>query len=85
VLLVLVLASCGRSETKSVTSDDGSVSVGRETAGVDSPGGSGEDLAQSPEGAAGITEDPAVLGDFGRKVVKTADLGLNAAPTPRSP
>ena len=29
-------------------------------------------------GAAGITEDPASLGDFGRKVVKTADLGLRS-------
>jgi hypothetical protein len=78
VLLVLVLASCTNYETKSATSDDGAVSVGRETAGVDSPAGSGEDLAQSSEGAAGITEDPAALGDFGRKVVKTADLGLRS-------
>jgi hypothetical protein len=78
VLLVLALASCGSSETKSVTSDDGAVSVGRETGGVDSPAGPGEDLAQSSEGAAGITEDPAALGGFGRKVVKTADLGLRS-------
>jgi hypothetical protein len=75
VLLVLALASCGNSETKSGT---GAVPLGRETAGVDSPAGSGEDLAQSSAGAAGITEDPAALGDFGRKVVKTADLGLRS-------
>jgi hypothetical protein len=78
VLLVLVLASCRTYESKSATSDDGAVSVGRETASVDSPVVSGEDLAQSSEGAAGITEDPAALGDFGRKVVKTADLGLRS-------
>jgi hypothetical protein len=75
VLLVLALASCGTSEMKSV---DGGVSVGREPAGVDSPTGSGEDLAQSSEGAVSVTEDPAALGDFGRKVVKTADLGLRS-------
>jgi Domain of unknown function (DUF4349) len=75
VLLVLALASCGSYETKS---DDGGVSVGREPAGVDSPAGPGPDLAQSSEGAAGITEDPAALGDFGRKIVKTADLGLRS-------
>ena len=75
VLLVLALASCGSYETKS---DDGGVSVGREPAGVDSPAGSGPDLAQSSEGAADITEDPAALGDFGRKIVKTADLGLRS-------
>ncbi len=75
VLLVLALAACGSSETKS---DEGGVSIGRETAGVESPAGSGEDLAQSSEGAVGITEDPATLGEFGRKVVKTADLGLRS-------
>jgi Domain of unknown function (DUF4349) len=75
VLLVLALASCGTSEMKSV---DGGVPVGREPAGVDSPTGSGEDLAQSSEGAVSVTEDPAALGDFGRKVVKTADLGLRS-------
>jgi Domain of unknown function (DUF4349) len=75
VLLVLVLAACGGGETNS-----GGVSVGRETAGVDSP--AGPDLAQTEKGAdtatgeVGITEDPATLGDFGRKVVKTANLGL---------
>jgi Domain of unknown function (DUF4349) len=75
VLLVLALAACGGGETKS-----GGVSVGRETAGVDSP--AGPDLAQADKGAVtakgdvGITEDPATLGDFGRKVVKTANLGL---------
>ena len=78
VLLVLALASCGYSEMKSAPSDDGAVSVGRETAGADSPAGSGPDLAQSSEGAASITEDSASLGDFGRKVVKTADLGLRS-------
>jgi Domain of unknown function (DUF4349) len=78
MLLVVALSSCGSSETNSAPSDDGAVSVGRETAGVDSPAGSGEDLAQSSEGTAGITEDPAALGDFGRKIVKTADLGLRS-------
>ena len=75
LLLVLALAACGSGETKS---DEGGVSIGRETAGVESPAGSGEDLAQSSEGAVGITEDPATLGEFGRKVVKTADLGLRS-------
>jgi hypothetical protein len=75
VLLVLALASCGGNETKSGGVD---APTGRETAGVDSPAGSGEDLAQSSESAVGITEDPAALGDFGRKVVKTADLGLRS-------
>ena len=45
---------------------------------MNSPAGSGPDLAQSSEGATGITEDPAALGDFGRKIVKTADLGLRS-------
>jgi Domain of unknown function (DUF4349) len=81
VLLVLALAACGSSRTKS---DDGGVSVGREPAGVDSQAGSGPDLAQSSEGAASITEDPAALGDFGRKVVKTANLGLRSEDVRRS-
>jgi Domain of unknown function (DUF4349) len=75
VLLVMAFASCGTRETKSV---DSGVSVGRAPAGVDSPAGSEPDLAQSSEGAVGITEDPAALGDFGRKIVKTADLGLHS-------
>ena len=47
---------------------------------MDSP--AGPDLAQADNGTAtatgdvGITEDPATLGDFGRKIVKTANLGL---------
>jgi hypothetical protein len=81
VLLVLALAACGSSETKS---GGGGVSTGRKTAGVDSSAGSGPDLAQSSEGAVGITEDPAALGDFGRKVVKTADLGLRSKEVRRS-
>jgi Domain of unknown function (DUF4349) len=83
-LIVLILASCGTSETQSAPSDDGGVSVGREPAGVNSPAGSGPDLAQSSEGATGITEDPAALGDFGRKIVKTADLGLRSEEVRRS-
>jgi Domain of unknown function (DUF4349) len=75
VLLVLAFASCGTRETKSV---DSGVSVERAPAGVDPPTGSEPDLAQSSEGAVGITEDPAALGDFGRKIVKTADLGLRS-------
>jgi len=75
LLLVLALAACGSGETKS---DEGRVSIGREPAGVDSPAGYGEDLAQSSVGAVGITGDPATLGEFGRKVVKTADLGLRS-------
>jgi Domain of unknown function (DUF4349) len=78
MLLVVALSSCGSSETNSAPSNDGAVSVGRETAGMDSSAGSGEDLAQSSEGTAGTTEDPAALGDFGRKIVKTADLGLRS-------
>ena len=81
VLLVLAFASCGTSETKSV---DGGVSVGREPAGVDSAVGSGPDLAQSSEGTTSITEDPAALGEFGRKIVKTADLGLRSEEVRRS-
>ena len=83
-LLVLALASCGISETESAPPDDSAVSVGRETAGVNSPAGSGPDLAQSSEGAVVITEEPAALGDFGRKVVKTADLGLHSEELRRS-
>jgi Domain of unknown function (DUF4349) len=75
MLLVLALAACGSSETKS---GGGGESVGREPAGVDSPSGSGPDLAQSSQGATGITEDPAALGDFSRKIVKTANLGLRS-------
>ena len=71
-LLVLALAACG------TYSEEGGVSVEREPAGVGAPTGSGEDVAQSSEGAVDITEDPASLGEFGRKVVKTADLGLRA-------
>jgi hypothetical protein len=71
----MALAACGGSVTKS---DEDGVSVGRETAGADSPAGSGSDLTQSSEGAVGVTEDPAALGDYGRKVVKTADLGLRS-------
>jgi hypothetical protein len=74
-LLLLALAACGGGGTYS---EEGEVSVGRETAGVGAPTGSGEDAAQSSEGAVGITEDPASLGEFGRKVVKTADLGLRS-------
>jgi hypothetical protein len=81
VLLVLALAACGSSETKS---GGRGVSTGRETAGVDSSAGSGPDLAQSSEGAVVITEEPAALGDFGRKVVKTADLGLHSEEVRRS-
>ena len=79
VLLVLALAACGSSETKP---GEGGVSVGRETAAMDSP--AGPDLAQTEKGAGtatgevGITEDPATLEDFGRKVVKTANLGLRS-------
>jgi hypothetical protein len=81
VLLVLALAACGISETKS---DDGRVSVGRETAGMDSAAGSGPDLAKSSEGAVSVTEDPAAPGDFGRKIVKTAHLGLRSEEVRRS-
>jgi hypothetical protein len=85
VLLVLALAACGGGATDS---DAGGVSVGRETAGVDSP--AGPDLTQADKGAVttngevGITEDPATLGDFGRKVVKTANLGLRTEEVRRS-
>jgi hypothetical protein len=75
VLLVLALAACESGETKS---GGGGVPTGREPAGESTPAGSGSDLAQSSEGAASITEDTAALGDFGRKVVKTADLGLRS-------
>jgi len=75
LLLVVALTACGGGETKS---DEGGVSVGRETSGAGSPVGSESDLAQSAKGAVGIIEDPAALGDFGRKVVKTANLGLRS-------
>ena len=71
-LLVLALAACG------TYSEEGGVSVEREPAGVGAPTGSGEDVAQSSEGAVDITEDPASLGEFGRKILKTADLGLRS-------
>jgi hypothetical protein len=73
VLLVLALAACGDRETKP---DEGGVSAGRETAVAGSPAGS--DLAKSTKGAVGMTEDPATLGDFGFKVVKTANLGIRS-------
>jgi len=72
VLLVLALAACGGG-TKL---DENGVSVGREAAGGGSPAGS--DLAQADKGAVSVPEDSATLGDFGRKVVKTANLGLRA-------
>ena len=79
MLLVLAPAACGGGGTKS---DEGGVSVGREAAGGGSQAGS--DLAQADKGAVGAPEDSATfgdsatLGDFGRKVVKTANLGLRA-------
>ncbi|HEY6711432.1 MAG TPA: hypothetical protein VI055_04115, partial [Rubrobacter sp.] len=66
VLLILTLAACGSGETKS---GGGGGYTAREPAGVDSAAGSGADLAQSSEGAVSVTEDPAALGDFGRKIV----------------
>ena len=75
VLLVLALAACGGGETKR---DEGGVSGGRETSVAGSPAGSESDLAQPAKGMVGTTEDPATLGDFGRKVVKTANLGLRS-------
>jgi hypothetical protein len=81
VLLVLALAACGSEET---TSDPGAVSVGREAGGVAQPGASGSDLAQSTKGEVGVPEEsgtigePAIPEDFGRKVVKTANLGLRS-------
>jgi hypothetical protein len=73
VLLVMALAACGSIETKP---DGVGVSAGRETADTGSQAGS--DLAQPAKGVVGTTEDPATLEDFGRKVVKTADLGLRS-------
>jgi Domain of unknown function (DUF4349) len=81
VLLVLALAACGSEET---TSDPGDVSVGREAGGVAQPGASGSDLAQSTKGKVGVPEEsgtigePAIPEDFGRKIVKTANLGLRS-------
>jgi len=72
-LFVLALAACGGGETKP---DESVVSAGRETAVADSPAGS--DPAQADKGTVGITEDPATLGDFGPKVVKSANLGLRS-------
>ncbi len=73
LLLVLALAACGGAETKP---DEGKVSVGRETAGTGSSAGS--ELTQSAKGTVGTTEDTATLGDFGFKVVKTANLGIRS-------
>jgi Domain of unknown function (DUF4349) len=76
VLLVLALAACGGGETKSGT---GGTSAGRETAGAGSragPFGQADKGAVTARGEVGTTQDPATLGDFGRKVVKTANLGL---------
>jgi len=81
VLLVLALAACGSEQT---TSDPEGVSVGREAGGVDQPDASGSDLAQSTKGEVGVPEEsgtigePAIPEDFGRKVVKTANLGLRS-------
>jgi hypothetical protein len=80
-LLVLALAACGSEET---TSDPGAVSVGRESGSVAQPDASGSDLAQSNKVEVGVPEesapigDTATPGDFGRKVVKTANLGLRS-------
>jgi hypothetical protein len=80
-LLVLAVAACGIEETKT---DEGGVSVGREAGDVAPPTAPDSDLAQSDKGAAGAPEDSntigdsATLDDFGRKVVKTANLGLRS-------
>jgi hypothetical protein len=80
-LLVLALAACSSEKT---TSDPGDVSVGREAGGVVEPDESGSDLAQSTKGEVGVSEEagtvgaPALPEDFGRKVVKTANLGLSS-------
>ena len=80
-LLIMALAACGSEKT---TSDPGAVSVGREAGSVAQPEASGSDLAQSTKGEVGIPEesapigDTATPGDFGRKVVKTANLGLRS-------
>ncbi|MBA3491769.1 MAG: DUF4349 domain-containing protein [Rubrobacteraceae bacterium] len=80
-LLVLALAACGSEET---TSDPEVVSVGREAGGVAQPDASGSDLAQSTKGEVGVPEEAGTIGepvtpeDFGRKVVKTANLGLRS-------
>jgi Domain of unknown function (DUF4349) len=80
-LLVLAVAACGIEETKT---DEGGVSVGREAGDVAPPTAPDSDLAQSDKGAVGAPEDSntigdsATLDDFGRKVVKTANLGLRS-------
>jgi hypothetical protein len=79
VLLVMVLVACGSIEKKP---DEVGGSAGRETADTssqaDTVSQAGSELAQPTKGVAGTTEDPATLEDFGRKVVKTADLGLRS-------
>jgi hypothetical protein len=80
-LLVLALAACGSEQT---TSDPGGVSVGREAVGGAPPDASGSDLAQSTKDEVGVPDEsgtigePAIPEDFGRKVVKTANLGLRS-------
>jgi Domain of unknown function (DUF4349) len=81
VLLVLAPAACGSEKT---TSDPESVSVGREAGGVAPPDSSGSDLAESPKVEVGVPEEAGTIGepvtpeDFGRKIVKTANLGLRS-------
>src|SRR5215210_8709583 len=80
-LLVLALAACGSEETKS---DPGGVSAEREAKDVAQPAAPDPDLAQSTKSEVGVPEEsgaigePVTPGDFGRKVVKTANLGLRS-------
>jgi hypothetical protein len=89
VLLALALSACGGGG-EAAHSGVGGVSAERETGrdGGESmlaeSSGSGSDLAQPTAGEAGIPEYPAVFGEFDRKVVKTADLGIRSEEVRRS-
>jgi hypothetical protein len=87
VLLALALSACGGGG-EAAHSGVGGVSAEREAERIGGAGSlvesSGSDLAPSAAGEAGVPEDPAALGDFDRKVVKTADLGIRSEEVRRS-
>jgi hypothetical protein len=73
LLLALALSACGGAEDAAQSGGIG-VSAERET-GQLAPSAGGEELAASE---AGVPEDWVAQGDFDRKIVKTAELGIRA-------
>ena len=77
LLLALALSACGgaNEEAQSAAQSGGrGVSADRETGHL-APSAGGEELAAS---GAGVPEDWVTQGDFDRKIVKTAELGIRA-------